>query len=70
MSLSAEFNDLPIGKKIKQILLMKGKTQEELGLILGKSQQAISYRLENDAFDIPDIKKIAAWLALDPKDFI
>ncbi len=70
MSLVNEFNDLPIGKKIKQVLMMKGKTQIDLGELFGLTRQAIAYRLDNDAFDIPDVQKIAAWLEVDPKDFI
>ena len=70
MSLVNEFNDLAIGKKIKQVLMMKGKSQVELGELFGITRQAIGYRLDNDSFDIPDVKKIAEWLNVDPKDFI
>ena len=70
MSLATEIKTTSIGQRIRHYLLLRDMSILELSDKFGITRQGMGYKLENDAFDIPDIKKVAEILKINIADLI
>lgn len=59
-----------VGRRVRAARTLAGKTQEELGAVIGKSQSYVSHaELGRLAFGVGDLFTIASVFDLDVEDF-
>lgn len=64
------FNGLDTSNRIKGILASRGKTQVELGRLLGLTPETISARMKYNKWDVEELKKIAVEFGIETADLI
>ena len=70
MSLATEIKTTSIGQRIRHYLLLRNMSVSELSDKFGITRQGMGYKLENNAWDIPDIRKVAEILKVNITDLI
>jgi len=64
------FNGLDTSDRIRGIIASRGKTQVELGKLLGLTPETISARMKYNKWEVEELKKIATEYGIETSDLI
>ena len=64
------FYGLDTSDRIRGIIASRGKTQVELGKLLGLTPETISARMKYNKWEVEELKKIAAEFGIETADLI
>jgi DNA-binding XRE family transcriptional regulator len=68
--MASVFNGLDTSDRIRGIIASRGKTQADLGTLLGLTPETICTRLKNNKWEVEELKVISAAYDVEMNDLV